>query len=75
MKQIVIDIIARMLYDYLKCEPLTMKAIPGFSINSVSYEMLGSVFDNDYGVMFSFKLMDFLGLEYDPSKWNRFHVI
>ena len=47
-----------MLHDYLKCELLAMKAIPGFSINSVSYEMLGPVFDNDYGMMYSFKLQD-----------------
>lgn len=31
------DIIAYMLYDYLKCEPLALKAIPGFNINSVSF--------------------------------------
>jgi hypothetical protein len=58
-----------MLYDYLKCEPLALKAIPGFNINSVSYEMLGPVFDNDYGVLFSFKLQDCLDLEYDPYNW------
>jgi len=69
MKQIGTDIIARMLHDHLKCEPLTVKAIPGFNINSVSYEMLGPVFDNDYGVMFSFKLQDCLDLEYDPARW------
>ena len=70
MKQIGIDIIARMLHDYLKCEPLAMKAIPGFNINSVSYEMLGPVFDNDFGVMFSFKLLDCLDVEYDSEKWD-----
>jgi len=70
MKQIGTDIIARMLNDYLKCEPLALKAIPGFNINSVSYEMLGPVFDNDFGVMFSFKLKDCLDLEYDPTKWE-----
>ena len=72
MKQIGIDIIVRMLHDYLKCELLTLKAIPGFNVNSVSYEMLGPVFDNDYGVMYSFKLLDCVGLEYDPSTWNMF---
>jgi hypothetical protein len=69
MKQIGTDIIARMLHDYLKCEQLALKAIPGFSINSVIYEMIGPVFDNDYGVMFSFKLLDCLDLKYDPEKW------
>ena len=69
MKQIGTDIIARMLYDHLKCEPLALKAIPGFNINSVSYEMLGPVFDNDFGVLYSFKIQDCLDLEYFPVKW------
>ena len=70
MKQIGTDIISRMLHDHMKCEPLALKAIPGFNINTVSYEMLGPVFDNDYGVMFSFKLLDCLDLEYDSEKWD-----
>ena len=70
MKQIGRDIIARMLEDHLKCELLALKAIPGFHINSVSYEMLGPVFDNDFGVMYSFKLLDCVGLEFDYTKWN-----
>ena len=70
MKQIGTDIIARMQYDHMKCELLTVKAIPGFNINSVGYEMLGPVFDNDYGVMYSFKLLDCVGLEFDVSKWK-----
>jgi len=70
MKQIGTDVIARMLHDYLKCELLALKAIPGFNINSVSYEMLGPVFDNDYGVMFSFILQDCLDLEYNPLQWE-----
>ena len=69
MKQIGIDIIARMLHDYMKCEPLALEAIPGFNINSVNYEILGPVFDNDYGIMYSFKLQDCLDLGYDNSKW------
>ena len=48
-----------------------LKSIPGFYINSVSYEMLGPVFDNDYGLMYSFKLIDDLDLEYDSSKWDK----
>ena len=72
MKQIGTDIIARMLHDHMKCELLTQKAIPGFNINSVSYEMLGPMFDNDYGMMFSFKLLDCIGLEFDSSNWNMF---
>jgi hypothetical protein len=69
MKQIGTDIIARMQYDYLKCEPLTLKAIPGFNINSVSYEMLGPVFDNDYGAIYSFQLKYAAGCNFDSSKW------
>jgi len=73
MKQIGTDIIARMLHDHLKCETLAVKAIPGFSLNSVSYEMLGPVFDNDFGVMYSFKIQDCLDLEYDSSKWEKLY--
>ncbi len=70
MKHIGTDVIARMLNDHLKCEQLAVKAIPGFNINSVSYEMLGPVFDNDLGVIFSFKIQGCLDLEYDPEKWD-----
>jgi hypothetical protein len=56
-------------YGYKKSELLSPKAIPGFNINSVSYEILGPVFDNDFGVMFSFKLQDCHDLEYNPSTW------
>ncbi len=68
MNQIRTDIIALMLYDYMKCEPFALKAIPGFNINPVNYEMSGPVFDNDYGLMYSFKLQDCLDLEFDPSR-------
>ena len=70
MKQIGTGIIARMLHDLQKCELLALKAIPGFNVNSVSYEMLGPVFDNDFGVTFSFKLEDCLDLEFDTEKWD-----
>lgn len=69
MKQIGTDIISRMLHDHLKCEPLSLKAIPGFNINSVSYEMLGPVFDNDFGVLFSFKIFIQLNLDVIASNW------
>ena len=74
MKQIGTDIIARMLHDHLKCESLALKAIPGFYINSVSYEMLGPVFDNDFGLMFTFKLIDCLCLEYNSMIWKNTFV-
>jgi len=32
--------------------------------------MLGPVFDNDFGVMYSFKILGGLELEYDPEKWD-----
>lgn len=70
MKQIGTDIIARMLQDHLKCEHLALKAIPGFNINTVTYETLGPVFDNDFGIMFSMKIIEILSLEYDSSVWK-----
>jgi len=70
MKQIGTDVISRMLHDHLKCEPFALKAIPGFNINSVSFEMLGPVFDNDYGLLYSFKTQHFVNLEYDSFKWK-----
>ena len=70
MKQIGIDIIVRMLHDYLKCEPIAVNAIPGFNINAVSYEMLGPVFDNDFGILFNFKYQEYLDLELDPTIWT-----
>lgn len=69
MKQIGTDVIARMLHDHLKCEPLAVKAIPGFNVNSVSYEMLGPIFDNDYGCLFSIKFFEAIDLEHNPLKW------
>jgi len=69
MKQIGTDIIARIIYDNLICEPRALKAIPGFNINSVGYEMLGTVFDNDFVVIYSFKLLDLVNLEFYPAQW------
>lgn len=71
MKEIGIDIIARMLYDHMKYEPIALKAIPGFNINSVNYEILGPVFDNDFGIIFSLKFKDWLEVEHDSSKWKK----
>ena len=59
-KRIGVEIISRMLHDYLICEPLAVKAIPGFDINTVSYEMMGPVFDNDFGFILSFVLKNVL---------------
>jgi len=70
MKQIGTDVIARMLNDHLKCELRALKAIPGFNINSVSYEILGPVFDNDYGIMLTFQIKDDINLELNPVIWE-----
>lgn len=69
MKEIGHQVIARMLHDKMKCELLAEKAIPGFDINRVNYEVVGPVFDNDFGLLFSFQLDDFSTFEYDPALW------
>jgi hypothetical protein len=58
MKQIGHHVIARMLHDKMKCELLAEKAIPGFDLNTISFEVVGPVLDNDFGLLFSFKLVD-----------------
>jgi hypothetical protein len=69
-KRICVEIISRMLNDHLKCEPLAVKAIPGFDIETVNYEMMGPVFDNDFGVIYTHKLIDRLCLEYNSTIWE-----
>jgi hypothetical protein len=75
MKQIVEDIISRILYDTEKCELLAAKAFPGFDFTTVKYEMMGPVFDNWWGINFTFNLLKALDLEYDPGKWDLTKVI
>jgi len=70
MKEIGQQVIARMLYDKLKCEPLAQKAIPGFDVNTVTFEIIGPVFDNDYGIIFTHRLLGFLNLSMNHSKWD-----
>jgi hypothetical protein len=69
MKRIGNQVIARMLHDHLKCELLTSKSIPGFDVNTVTFEVMGPVFDNDFGILYSFKLEDLLDLEYQEEMW------
>jgi hypothetical protein len=69
MKEIGHQVIARMLHDHLKCELLAEKAIPFFDTNAVSFEVIGPVFDNDFGILYSFKLEDLLDLEYKEEMW------
>lgn len=57
MKQIGHQVIAKILNDHLKCELLAEKAIPGFDINSVTFEVIGPIFDNEFGYLYSFKLL------------------
>jgi hypothetical protein len=54
MKEIGHQVIVKMLNDKMKCEPLAEKAIPGFNLNNVTFEVVGPVFDNDFGLYFSF---------------------
>jgi hypothetical protein len=69
MKQIGQQVISRMLRDHLKCEPFAEKAIPGFDINSITFEVIGPVLDNDFGILYTFKLEDLLDLEYKEEMW------
>jgi len=69
MKAIGHQVIARMLHDHLKCEPLTEKAIPGFDVNTVSFEVIGPVFDNEYGILYSFRVQRIINLYIDEQVW------
>ena len=41
-----------------------------FDVSSIKFEMLGPVFDNDYGFMFTFDLRFFVSdLSYKPDQW------
>jgi len=70
MKQIGHEVIARMLHDKMKCELLAEKAIPGFDLNTVSFEVVGPVFDNDYGAEFIFKLIDNVDITCSINIWK-----
>jgi hypothetical protein len=70
MKEIGHQVIARMLHDKMKCEPLAEKAIPGFDINSVAFDVIGPVFDNDYGILYFYMVHDLIDIEYDKSRWE-----
>ena len=70
IKQIGHQVIARMLHDHLKCEPLLEKAISGFDLNTVTFEVIGPVFDNDFGMLFSFKGSWLSDFAVDLTKWT-----
>ena len=57
-------VIARMLHDKMECVPLAEKAIPGFDVNTVGFEVVGPVFDNDYGILYTFRIQDQVDLGY-----------
>ncbi|MDP1624110.1 MAG: hypothetical protein Q8M08_17440 [Bacteroidales bacterium] len=70
MKQIGQSIFSRMNHDLLTCEPRALKAILGFNINSVSYQMVDGIFDNCFGFLFSFRIHTKLDLSYNPLQWS-----
>jgi hypothetical protein len=69
MKKIGTDIISRMNHDLLKCEPSAQKAIKGFSLNSVSYQMMDSIFDNCFGFLFTYRSYTPVDMSYNPNLW------
>jgi len=59
------QILSRLKED-AKCGTFLRK----FDVNSIKYEMLGPVFDNDYGFMFTFDLRFMVSnLEHNPQDW------
>lgn len=64
MKEIGHQVITRILYDQLKCEPMAEKSIPGFDLNTLTFEVFGPVFDNDFGISYSFKISAPIPMEY-----------
>ena len=69
MKDIGMDIVRRMRNDVYKCESRAMKAIPGFSVNSVTYQMADQVFENSFGFHFTFSIYCGIDLSYNASRW------
>jgi hypothetical protein len=69
MKEIGHQVIARMLHDKMKCELLAEKAIPGFDLKTVNFEVVGPVFDNYFGLLFSFEMLCSIGFELIQDKW------
>jgi len=71
MKQIGTDIISRMNHDLMKYEPIAQKAILGFHLNSVSYQMVDGIFDNCFGFLFTFRVTSSADMTYDTAKWQK----
>jgi len=71
MKEIGHQVIVRMLHDKMKCELLVEKAIPGFDLNTVTFEVIGPVFDNDYGLNFSFIFSSPKSTVFDDMVWSK----
>ncbi len=69
-KKLGIDVISRMNYDLYKCEPAAIKAIQGFNVNSVAYQMVDGIFDNCFGFMFTYALVSPIDLSCDLNKWK-----
>jgi hypothetical protein len=75
MKAIGGEIIARMVHDVYKCELRAVKAIPGFDINTVQYQMIDGIFENGFGFLFNFTITSLMDLEYDATRWNKTEVV
>ena len=60
-----IDILTKLMKD-AQCGTFIRK----LDVDSIKYEMLGPVFDNDFGFMFTFDLRFFISdLSYKPDRW------
>jgi hypothetical protein len=70
MKRIGTDIVSRMNHDLMKCEPRSQKAILGFRLGTVSYQMVDAIFDNCFGFLFSFRMVSKIDIDYNPTKWQ-----
>jgi len=58
-------VLARMFYEKLKGD----EALAGFNLNTVKYEMMGPLFDNDFGFMFTWKVDNYFPVDFDKSLW------
>ena len=70
MKQIGLDIISRMNHDLIRCQPRAQKAIWGFHLNSVAYDMVDGIFDNCFGFSFTFRLFSGVNCDYNSLLWQ-----
>ena len=60
------DILSRMVHDKASCNP----SLEGFDLSSVKYEMMGPVFDNSFGFMFTWKVDVAFPITFNKSIWD-----